>query len=128
MPTQPARLNSLNCNAFRRCIRVFLLAVTCVSNAFAEEDPYLSTLSQEAQKVDAKTQPTLSREDSRVAPADGGLSIEVFEEDLKARYKGSHTFYQKLPRRAQEEVFLEYRDGASIDEIREKIMDRFLNR
>jgi hypothetical protein len=128
MPTQSARLKSLIYNVIRRCFRVFLLTAACGSSAFAEEDPYLSTLSQEAQKVEAKTQPTLNTEDSRVEPADDGLNIAAFEEDLKARYKGSYTFYQKLPRRAREEVFLEYRDGASIDEIREKIMDRFLHR
>ncbi|MEW8395104.1 MAG: hypothetical protein AB2707_02980 [Candidatus Thiodiazotropha sp.] len=56
-----------------------------------------------------------------------GPSLQAFEEDLKARYMGSFTFYKKLPRRSREEVFEEYKGGASIDEIRKKIMDRFLN-
>lgn len=128
MPTRAARLNLLIYRMFGRRSWFILLTLACSAGIFAEEDPYLSAISQEAQKVEAATQPTLSGDDKPEAPADGGLNIQAFEEDLKTRYKGSYTFYQKLPRRSREEVFLEYRDGASIDEIREKIMDRFLHR
>ncbi|MCG8037820.1 MAG: hypothetical protein JAZ19_12385, partial [Candidatus Thiodiazotropha taylori] len=58
---------------------------------------------------------------------DEGAAQVAFEEDLKSRYLGSYTFYKKLPRRAREEVYEEYKGGASIDEIRQKIMNRFLN-
>ncbi len=100
------------------------------SSAFythAEEDPYLSAISREAKKVETPTQPAVTETSEPVPQESGGLDLQAFEEDLKARYKGSYTFYQKLPRRSREEVFLEYRNGASIDEIRKKIMDRFLN-
>ncbi|MEJ2395432.1 MAG: hypothetical protein P8045_02660 [Candidatus Thiodiazotropha sp.] len=104
-----------------------LLMVAVSFFATAEEDPYLSALSKEAQKVEVEGQTTQSESDEAAVSEDGNLDLQMFEEDLKARYKGSYTFYQKLPRRTREEVFVEYRDGASIDEIRKKIMDRFLH-
>lgn len=96
--------------------------------ALAEEDPYLSAISQEAKKVDAEDQPTLAKPGSPGAGDEEGLSLKAFEEDLKTRHKGSYTFYQKLPLRSREEIFQEYRDGASIDELRQTIMQRFLQR
>lgn len=39
----------------------------------------------------------------------------------------SYLFYTKLPVQSQEEVFLEYRDGAPIEEVRKTIMNRFLH-
>jgi hypothetical protein len=88
----------------------------------------LSAISQEAKKVETDYQPTLSESGETTGMTEDGLSLQAFEEDLKTRHKGSYTFYQKLPRRSREEVFLEYRGGASIDEIRQTIMDRFLHR
>lgn len=126
MPARTARLNRMIGYGFWRLnyIAIFCFAVT--TGAFAEEDPYLSAISIEAAKVETTAQPTLDKPDAQPAGEDG-LNMQSFEEDLKARYKGSYTFYEKLPRRTREEVFLEYRDGASIDEIRKKIMDRFLH-
>jgi len=107
----------------------FALALCTVASVCtaAEEDPYLSAISIEAAKVDGTAQPTLEKNDVQAVSPEEGPSIEAFEEDLKSRYRGSYTFYEKLPRRTQEEVFEEYRSGASIDEMRKKIMDRFLN-
>ncbi|MBT2968603.1 MAG: hypothetical protein B6D72_20195 [gamma proteobacterium symbiont of Ctena orbiculata] len=106
---------------------VFPLFVMFLFSQFsvAEEDPYLSAISSEAEKVES-TETTISTETSEDEETDGP-SLQAFEEDLKARYMGSFTFYKKLPRRSREEVFEEYKGGASIDEIRKKIMDRFLN-
>jgi len=128
MPTRIDRLNLLVLKVFWRACLVVALSVTASAWVMAEEDPYLSAITKEASKVDGATQTTLENVDSPPISADGGPSIGAFEEDLKARYKGSYTFYRKLPRRTQEEVFEEYRQGASIGEIRQKIMDRFLNR
>lgn len=103
------------------------LSLAIPVSAIAMEDPYLSAISIEAKKVDAATQPTLDN----AAPQstnDRGVHLQAFEEDLKARYKGSYTFYVKLSRRCREEILQEYRDGASIDALREKIMDRFMRR
>ncbi|MET0060847.1 MAG: hypothetical protein AB2552_07205 [Candidatus Thiodiazotropha endolucinida] len=91
----------------------------------AEEDPYLSAISSEAEKVESTETTTGSEVDDEDVV--DGPSLKAFEEDLKASYMGSFTFYKKLPRRSREEVFEEYKGGASIDEIRKKIMDRFLN-
>ena len=62
------------------------------------------------------------------AGAQGEASRQVFESELKEKYAGSAVFYSKLPPATQEEIFLEYRSGASIAELRKKIMDRFLHR
>ncbi len=106
-----------------------LLLLLCIGgSALAEEDPYLSAISQEAKKVEAETQPTLAEPSADSGQTEDGLNMQAFEEDLKTRHKGSYTFYKKLPRRSQEEVFQEYHDGASIDEIRQTIMERFLHR
>ncbi len=127
MPIHVTRLNLLILMVFRRVFWGVLLTVVGGLSVMAEEDPYLSAISQEAKKVEAEVQPTLSESGETLVPEDDGLSLQAFEEDLKARYMGSYTFYLKLPKRTREEVFLEYRDGASIDEIRKKIMDRFLH-
>ena len=125
MSTRAARSNLLICRIFGQLtVAMVLLAVSALC-AVAEEDPYLSAISQEAEKVETPSSPAPT--EAGGPAAQDGLNLQSFEEDLKARYKGSYTFYQKLPRRSREEVFQEYRDGASIDEIRKKIMDRFLN-
>jgi hypothetical protein len=94
----------------------------------AEEDPYLSAISSEASKVEASEQPTLDTAGEEVDGEAGGIDMQAFEEELKTSYQGSYTFYQKLPRRTREEVFQVYSDGASIEEVRDMIMQRFLNR
>lgn len=127
MPMFVTRLNTLICGTIGRIIGVVLCCAVGGGVACAEDDPYLSAISQEAKKVEAEAQPTLVEPGESGTQTDGGLNLQAFEEDLKAQYKGSYTFYRKLPRRTREEIFLEYRDGASIDEIRKKIMDRFLH-
>jgi hypothetical protein len=94
----------------------------------AEEDPYLSAISSEASKVEASEQPTLDTTGNEADEEAGGIDMQAFEEELKTSYQGSYTFYQKLPRRTREEVFQVYSDGASIEEVRDMIMQRFLNR
>ncbi|MES9852595.1 MAG: hypothetical protein ABW170_12285 [Candidatus Thiodiazotropha sp. L084R] len=115
----------------RVCLRQPIIALCLFGSlaqvSIADDDAYLSEISIEAQKVDSelptKEEATLNSE----AGSDEDTARQAFEEDLKSRYMGSYTFYQKLPRRAREEVFEEYIGGASIDEIRKKIMNRFLN-
>jgi len=126
MPARTAQPNALIKFRFGRLRCAMLLSLATPFSTIAAEDPYLSAISVEAEKVDAAAQPTLD------SPApqptnDGGVDLRAFEEDLKARYKGSYTFYAKLPQRSREEIFQEYRDGASIDALRKKIMDRFMH-
>lgn len=106
--------------------KIFVLYAMLLFAQFAvsEDDPYLSAISLEAAKVE-KTKNANSEGDE--TDRSDGPSLKAFEDDLKASYMGSFTFYKKLPRRSREEVFEEYKGGASIDEIRKKIMDRFLS-
>lgn len=122
------RSNALIKKAFGRVVWAVPMTLAFNVSVVAEEDPYLSAISQEAKKVEAEGQSTLTESGSPDAESEEGLSLKAFEEDLKTRHKGSYTFYQKLPLRSREEVFQEYRDGASIDELRQTIMQRFLQR
>lgn len=85
----------------------------------AGEDDYLSALHQEVGKVDG---PVTGE------TADDRLSRESFESELRSKYTGSAVFYSKLEPGSQEEIYQEYRSGATISELRKKIMDRFLHR
>jgi hypothetical protein len=122
------RYNALIKKAFEWVAWAVPMTLAFNAGVMAEEDPYLSAISQEAKKLEAEGQPTLSESGSTTGETEEGLNLRAFEEDLKTRHKGSYTFYQKLPLRSREEVFQEYRDGASIDELRQTIMQRFLQR
>ncbi|MCU7929179.1 MAG: hypothetical protein KZQ90_00115 [Candidatus Thiodiazotropha sp. (ex Codakia rugifera)] len=111
----------------RHQISVLLAMCLAAQLIAADEDPYLSAISSEAAKVEATAPELDSDEVNATESATEGPSVHAFEDDLKTRYMGTFTFYKRLPRRAREEIFEEYKDGASIDEIRKKIMDRFLN-
>jgi hypothetical protein len=106
--------------SFLFCILPFGLA--------AEEDPYLSAISSEASKVESSGQPTVDLMGNEANEEAGGIDMQAFEEELKTSYQGSYTFYLKLPRHTREEVFQVYSDGASIEEVRKMIMQRFLHR
>jgi hypothetical protein len=97
--------------------------VTPFSVMAAGDDDYLSALKQEAKKVDSK-----GGSSTASAATGDAVSREVFEAELKDKYAGSAVFYGKLPASSQEEIFLEYQGGATISELRKKIMDRFLHR
>jgi hypothetical protein len=81
---------------------------------------YLDSIQIEAQKLDGEA--------SAEAPAAASDSPRVeFEHQLEQRYGGTYLFYKKLPGKSQEEVFLEYQAGASIEDVRNTIMNRFLH-
>jgi len=114
-----------------RWCRLMSLGLLCgvfvmsFSVSAAEDDDYLKALTQEADKV-GKTVATESGGSG--SGVQGDASRQSFESELKEKYAGSAVFYSKLPPATQEEIFLEYRSGASIAELRKKIMDRFLHR
>ena len=89
----------------------------------ADDDDYLKQIQSEAFKVEEDAGEAAASTDDAASAAD----IETFEQELEGQYRGSYLFYKKLPRRGQEEIFLEYQKGASIGEIRKKIMNRFLH-
>lgn len=90
------------------------------------EESYLDAISIEAEKLGgapAGDQVT----GSQLAVAVEDDRMITFEQDLEARYKGTYLFYKKLPIRSQEEVFFEHRQGASIEDVRKTIMNRYLH-
>jgi len=87
---------------------------------------YLDAIRVEADKLDSGVSPEGGKAvTSEGADADDPRS--KFEKELGDRYSGTYLFYQKLPKKSQEEVYLEYEGGASIDEVRKTIMNRFLH-
>jgi len=97
--------------------------VTSFSVSAAGDDDYLSALQQEAGKVDERVAGATSS-----ASTEERRSRESFESELKEKYAGSAVFYSKLAPGSQEEIYQEYQSGATISELRKKIMDRFLHR
>jgi hypothetical protein len=95
----------------------------------AATDPYLELLDEEATKVERRSTDTGTDADSaaRVDDPRPGPSRERFEALLEQQHVGTYSFYRKLPERSREEVFLDYSSGASMDALREKIVDRYLH-
>jgi hypothetical protein len=96
----------------------------------AGKDDYLSEIEAESEKINrgGVGEGTAPAAASTGEGFSAGLSSEAFAEELKARYSGTHAFFAKLPPEIQTEVYRDYLDGASYEEVREKIMKRFLHR
>jgi len=108
----------------------FSAVVLCllVAALHAADDPYLELLNEEATKVEARS--TDKGSDGGESQADGqrpSASRERFEALLEDQHVGTFSFYRKLPERSRQEIFLDYRNGASMDALREKIVDRYLH-
>ena len=93
-----------------------------VTGYAADEDGYLSEISAEVEKIDVENESLDEESDSRQNPGDKA----DFEKLLEERYHGSFVFYNKLPTRTQLEIFEDYRRGAEIPKLREKIIDRYI--
>lgn len=104
----------------------FLILIFVSGVVTAEDDAFLSAIAEEVKKVEQRGD--VGGQSEQAPLAEGGPTQEEFEANLKSRYLGSFTFYRKLPGRSQEEIYLDYKSGASIGDIRKKIMDRFLHR
>jgi hypothetical protein len=98
---------------------------------------YLSDLDAEVKKVEARQIDGESGTSTVAAPAelsadDGepreGTTRDAFEALLKENYLGTFGFYKKLPERSRQEIYIDYRDGAAMSEVRKKIIDRLLQR
>ena len=138
--------NRPNGNGARRfypaVCRMLTLVFMGLSTAVdASDEDYLTAIEMETEKVGVGGAAPAAGESvkkPRVAPKketepdgrglDAGLSIEKFEKELAERYTGSSVFYRKLARPDQEAVYAQYKDGAPLAEVRQKIMDRFLKR
>ncbi len=100
---------------------VFTGCMLCSLSAIAVgEDEYLNQIQDEAYKVEANSADNTAADEAKV-------DKDTFDKELQASYRGSYLFYQKLPQRSQEEIFADYAKGASIADIRKKILDRFLH-
>jgi hypothetical protein len=40
---------------------------------------------------------------------------------------GTYTFYRRLPERSRAEIFVDYGEGASMQVLRDKVVDRYLH-
>ena len=107
------------------CAMVMMLGTYSATATSADAD-YLSAISSEANKVESDSLSGLGGSDKDGTELDTART--AFETDLKTKYRGSYTFYKKLPRPGRDEIYQSYKEGASISAIREKIMDRFLQR
>lgn len=101
--------------------------------AIAAEDPYLEMLDAEATKVDGVSTDTAG-DDAGTAPrtdaagsAGPAPSRGDFEALLRDRHVGTYSFYRRLPERSREEIFIDYSNGASLEALRSKIIDRYLH-
>ena len=99
----------------------------------AADDAYLQLLDEEVTKVEAVSTDTVGgwccpasqgrcEGQAQVAP-----SRERFETQLRQQHVGTYSFYRRLPERSREEIFVDYANGASMEALREKIVDRYLH-
>ncbi len=116
----------------RHLVSAVVIALTS-TGLQAADDAYLQLLDEEVTKVEAV--PTDTGGDDAARPADMAgdadaqavPSRQSFEALLREQHVGTYSFYRKLPERSREEVFIDYRNGASMEALRQKIIDRFLH-
>lgn len=119
-----------------RCLRPLagvLLIVIPLSVSRAADDPYLQLLDEEVTKVEAVSTDTVDDNAARSAETRGtrrpqpAPSRKRFETLLRQQHVGTYSFYRRLPERSREEIFVDYGDGAPMEVLREKIVDRYLH-
>mgnify|MGYP001544372641 CR=1 FL=1 len=111
-----------------------LLLMPMASNLVAQDD-YLQALESEAPKIDPLS---TSQSDARTADTPAvqgqnqqsasGVSREQFESLLQQEYRGTYVFYRQLQTHTQEEIFSEYEKGVPIADLRDKVVERYLQR
>ena len=108
------------------------LFAVLLPQAHAADDAYLQLLDQEVIKVeehatDTGIDDTASSRPTSRDQAPKPVSREGFETLLKQPRVGTYSFFRRLPERSREEIFLDYSDGASLEALRGKIVDRYLH-
>jgi hypothetical protein len=109
-------------------LTVVLFGLVSTIAIAAGEDDYLSAISDEVDKVEAVTE-YLAKDAGASDNTDDKEYLgkkQDFEKLLEERYHGSYIFYKKLPERTQLEIYEDYRRGAEIPKLREKIIDRYI--
>jgi hypothetical protein len=105
-------------------------AAVVLSLAFAPHlaaDAYLDAINMEAHKIDgAGEAPAKTTQDAGSVLQDSRAT--AFEKKLDQQFHGAFLLYKQLPAGSQADIFDAYEKGTSIEEAREMIMERFLNR
>ena len=111
----------------RRLTSAVLICLLCAPVSGAD-DAYLKMLDQEVTKVEPdSSDKAIDAKDMSAGTAANVPSREHFEEILREQNVGTYSFYRKLPERTREEIFLDYSNGASMEALRGKIIDRYLH-
>jgi hypothetical protein len=105
-----------------------------LSVSHAVDDPYLQMLDEEVTKVEGGLTDT-GKEDATARPdrtrgvqdAQAVASRKSFEAMLRQQHVGTYSFYRRLPERSREEVYVDYGNGASVESLRDKVVDRYLH-
>jgi len=105
-----------------------------LSVSHAVDDPYLQMLDEEVTKVEGGSTDT-GKEGATARPArtrgvqdaQAVTSRKSFEAMLRQQHVGTYSFYRRLPERSREEVFVDYGNGASMESLRDKVVDRYLH-
>ena len=111
-------------------VAVFCL---CLAPLCGADDSYLELIDEEVSKVEGVSvdKPGDEGETSRAAaPTPAAQSVplrEDFEAMLRREHVGTFSFYRRLPERSREEIFVDYSNGASMEALRSKIIDRYLH-
>ena len=105
------------------------LLVMSATSPLAAQDDYLRALESEATKIaPAEEVPAQPAAVTQVPAAGAGVTREQFESLLQDKYRGTYVFYRQLQPHTQEEIFAEFEGGVPIAELRDKIVDRYLQR
>ncbi|BAO45498.1 hypothetical protein [Thiolapillus brandeum] len=104
------------------------------SNCLAlSEEEYLKYIDAESSKLsEPQVPPSNTGKDNVVEGLEkkeaGALSQQEFEQLLKAKAKGTYSFYESLVEKDKAEVFKSYVHGASMSQVRRMIINRKMNR
>ena len=104
------------------------------SNCMAlTEEEYVKYIDAEASDIsEPQASPSNAGEDTVAGTlkkkAANGLSQTEFEQMLKAKAKGTYSFYESLIDKDKAEVFKFYTRGASMRQVRRMIINRKMNR
>lgn len=114
-------------NVLKRFIALLPWMFTLVSPVFA--DAYLDALEAEANKAEGAVieEQAATAGPATASSAPSEVDQAAFENELKTHYLGTFNMYKSLPERSRQEVIIDYQRGASMDEVRNKIVARLLN-
>ena len=110
-----------------------LFAVSASNCLALSEEEYLKYIDAEASKLsEPQASPSNAGKGNAVEAlekkAAGELSQKEFEQLLKAKAKGTYSFYESLMDKDKAEAFKFYKSGASMQQVRRMIINRKMNR